>query len=213
MPHIFGINPQKPDQDSITEITQLILSGKTFIYPTETFYAIGALYNDEPSLKKVFKLKTRDLNNPLPLLIPDIGFLNKITSEIKSSAAKIADYFWPGPLTLLFRASDSLSHTITAGSGKVGCRVSGFGFINSILKEINSAITTTSANISGKKNNSKISKISPSIINAADFIIEVGMTTGGLPSTILDVTEEPFQVKREGAIKTSLILDYYSSIT
>jgi L-threonylcarbamoyladenylate synthase len=213
MPHIIKIDHQKPDKDTIDIISKLISKGKTFIYPTETFYGIGALYDDETSINKIFDIKGRDLHNPLPLIIPEISFLQEISTEVSTNALKLATQFWPGPLTLVFKAADNLSSAITAGTGTVACRHSGLNLISIILKNINSSITSTSANISGEENTSNINKIDKSILDTVDFIIDAGTTNGGLPSTIIDVTSEPFKILRKGAINSSLILDYCSSIT
>ncbi len=211
MSHIIKIDHQKPYKTT-AEISDLISKGRTFVYPTETFYAIGALYDDDTAIKKIFKIKERDLKNPLPLIIPDISFLQKIASGIRSNALKVADHFWPGPLTLVFDAAKNINHTLTSGTGKVACRLSGYKTLNLILKNINSSITTTSANISGKKSSSTIDEIDESILNSVDFIIDSGPTKGGLPSTILDVTSEPFKILREGAVESNLIYKYDSSI-
>ena len=213
MPHIIKIDQQNPDKDTVDIISKLISKGKTFVYPTETFYAIGALYDDETSINIIFDIKERDLNNPLPLIIPEISFLQKISTEVSTSAIKLATQFWPGPLTLVFKASDNLSRSITAGTGTVACRHSGLNVINVILKNINSSITSTSANISGRENASNIMEINKSILDTVDFIIDAGKTNGGLPSTIIDVTSEPFKILRKGAIDSSVILDCCSSIT
>ena len=213
MPHIIKIDQQNPDKDTVDIISKLISKGKTFVYPTETFYAIGALYDDETSINKIFDIKERDLNNPLPLIIPEISFLQKISTEVSTNAIKLATQFWPGPLTLIFKAADNLSRSITAGTGTVACRHSGLNVISVILKNINSSITSTSANISGRENASNIMEINKSILDTVDFIIDAGKTNGGLPSTIIDVTSEPFKILRKGAIDSSLILDCYSSIT
>jgi len=213
MPPIIKINAKKPDKDITSKISELISRGRTFVYPTETFYGIGALYDDDTAIKKIFDIKGRDLNNPLPLLIPGISFLQKIASDIDPNAIKIARYFWPGSLTLVFKAAKSINNTLTAGTGNVACRFSGSKILNRILKNINSSITTTSANISGEKSASKIDEIDASILNSVDFIIDAGQTNGGLPSTILDVSSEPFKILRKGAVKSSEIFKYHSSIT
>jgi len=213
MPPIIKINEQKPDKNITSRISELITKGRTFVYPTETFYGIGAIYNDETAIQKIFDIKGRDLNNPLPLIIPDISFLQKIASDINPNAIKIAKYFWPGPLTLVFKASKSINTTLTAGTGNVACRFSGYKILSRILENINLSITTTSANISGKKSASKIDEIDSSILNSVDFIIDAGQTNGGLPSTILDVTSEPFKILRKGVVESSEIYKYYSSIT
>jgi len=213
MPHTIKIDLLKPDKNTVEIISQLITKGKTFVYPTETFYAIGALYNDETSINKIFDIKGRDLNNPLPLIIPDISFLKKTCTEVSTNAHKLASQFWPGPLTLVLKAAENLCSAITTGTGTVACRHSGLDLISTILKNINSSITSTSANISGGENTSNIIKIDKSILDTVDFIIDAGETNGGLPSTIIDVTIEPYKILRKGAIDSSLILDYCSSIT
>lgn len=205
MARVFSIDQERLSDDLIIEIADCIQHRTVFVYPTETFYAIGACYDDGPSLERIFNMKGRALSNPLPLLVPDIGFLPKITDRISDAAESLAERFWPGPLTLVFKARQDLNALVTAGTGKVGCRISGLASMNRVLKRVNISITTTSANLSGQKSAALIKEIDGSVLNAVDVIVDGGQTTGGLPSTVLDVSEEPFKILRNGAVSDEVL--------
>jgi len=196
----FKVDPHALSDQLVNRIAGCLQKKVVFVYPTETFYALGAHYDDGLSITRVFDVKQRVPENPLPLLIPKIDFLSNITERVDDAAFPLAERFWPGPLTLVFRARKDLNTMVTAGTGKVGCRVCGLAAINCILSRMKTAVTATSANLSGRQSVTEIDSLDRAVLNSADIIVDGGQTAGGLPSTVLDVSEEPFKVLRNGAV-------------
>jgi L-threonylcarbamoyladenylate synthase len=206
MPQFFTINPQVPDDAALREAAAVIRRGGIALYPTETFYGLGVLFNNEEALVRLFAAKGRRETKPVLLLIESSGSLDQLTPEIMPQALALAERWWPGPLTMLFKALPHLSPYLTGGEGKIGCRVSGDRVARRLVELAGAPITSTSANLAGGPNATCIADIPGKLLDAMDVILEAGATPGGLASTLLDVTTRPFTVVREGAIASGLLL-------
>ncbi len=200
MPQIFKIDPRLPDEALLRQAADIVLGGGIIIYPTETVYGIGALFSNEQALRRVFAVKGRDPSKPVLLLIKDAASLRNLITGMSYTALGLAEKYWPGPLTLLFQASEKLSPLLIGDERKIGCRVSSSPVARKLLSIIKQPITSTSANLSGDKNPSEINDISPLLLDSVDVILDAGRLGDGLPSTVIDVTIEPFKIIRQGEI-------------
>jgi L-threonylcarbamoyladenylate synthase len=207
MPLIFKLDPQSPDDSIIKKTAELVSTGKLVIYPTETFYGIGAIYSNSNAIKRIFHIKGRDKTKPILLLIRNINFLYKLSNNVPKKSLPVAKEFWPGPLTLLFKASPQISPLLTGETSKVGCRISDNLVTQRLLYFLKDPITSTSANLSGGPSPRQIDQIPLSLRESVDIILDAGSTPGGLPSTIMDVSEYPFTIIRKGAIPPEKIYE------
>ena len=206
MPTTVTIDPASPDRFRLQEIVRCLRAGGIIIYPTETFYGIGALFTSESTLKRLFAIKQRDAEKPVLLLIPDISFLKNISSAVPPACKILAEHFWPGPLTLLVAAQPHLSSLVTGQNRTVGIRVSSNPIVQALLALLQDGITSTSANISGDISPASIEEIPEALLNAVDIIIDGGKTTGHRPSTVFDISSTPYKTVREGSISTGEIM-------
>jgi L-threonylcarbamoyladenylate synthase len=206
MPTTVTLNPDFPDEYSVREIVRCLRAGGIIIYPTETFYGIGALFTIENTLKRLFSIKQRDAGKPVLLLIPDVAFIKNISSAVSPVLEKLAGIFWPGPLTLLVAAQPHLSSLVTGQNRTVGIRVSSNPIVQALLALLQDGITSTSANISGDLSPSSIEEIPNALLNTVDIVIDGGKTPGGSPSTVFDIASTPYKTVREGAISTRQIM-------
>jgi len=206
MPTTLTLNPDFPDEFSVREIVRCLRAGGIIIYPTETFYGIGALFTIENTLKRLFSIKQRDAGKPVLLLIPDVAFIKNISSAVPPVLEKLAEIFWPGPLTLLIEAVPHLSPLITGHNRTVGIRVSSNPIVQALVALLQDGITSTSANISGDVSPSSIEEIPTALLNTVDIVIDGGKTPGGSPSTVFDIASTPYKTVREGAISTRQIM-------
>lgn len=189
--------------------TEILLSGGIVAYPTETFYALGVSFDREASLKRLYCLKLRPREKALPLIIGHYDLLNSLASSVNKTALTLIENFWPGPLTIIFRAASDLSDYITAGTRTVAVRIPGESFALKLARAAHFPITATSANISGSppaRNAGMIVKYFDAFI---DLIIDDGETPGGSPSTIVDVTSHQPILLREGAVKKENMAAYF----
>lgn len=184
----------------------MLISGNVIAYPTETFYGIGARYDSEDALNRIYLLKDRPHDKAMPLIIGRRELLHSVAAEITPLSEKLMDAFWPGPLTLIFRARSDLSGMITADTGRVAIRIPGPSFALELARLLDFPITATSANISGMPPASDTETVIGYFDGALDAVMDLGKTEGGLPSTIVDMTGPAAVIAREGVIRKEEIL-------
>jgi L-threonylcarbamoyladenylate synthase len=210
MSHIVKLDPRSPDERLLKEAAAFLQAGKTVAFPTETFYALGASAYHEPALQKVFAIKGRMFDKPLPLIIHGESMLEEIAVRIPECARSLMRAFWPGPLTLIFKASEKIPPLLTASTGTVAVRDSSHPLARLLVKEARLPITSTSANISDKASCDSAEAVEQQLGDRLDLIIDGGPTPGGLPSTIVDLTVSPPRILREGAVSSQLLRSYLS---
>ncbi|MBN2398422.1 MAG: threonylcarbamoyl-AMP synthase [Deltaproteobacteria bacterium] len=174
--------------------------GGVVAYPTETFYGLGADIRNEQALKKIYAIKGRSFDKPIPIIIGSREELPRFAQDITPAAKILMDRFWPGGLTLLFQAAFNLSNRLTAGTGKIGIRLSSHPIATLLAQNLAGAITATSANRSGEKECSSVREVIRHLSDTVDAVIDGGRTPGGAGSTIVDITVDPPVVIREGVI-------------
>jgi L-threonylcarbamoyladenylate synthase len=191
----------KKDSDRIFKKSSEILKSRGIIaYSTESFYALGVLATDEYALKKLFDLKQRPVEKPLPIIVGDLNLLLSIARQIPPDARKLIEKFWPGPLTLIFDARENVPGLLTCGTGKVAARIPGKSIALDLAQSLGLPLTSTSANPSGQQPSVETSQLIRYFGDKIDLIIDGGRAPGGKPSTIVDVTVEPPKVLRTGRI-------------
>jgi len=183
----------------------ILKNGGIVVYPTETFYGLGVKFDMEDSLKKLCNIKQRPEEKAMPLIIGNKGLLSVIAASINDMALLLMDRFWPGPLTLIFLAKENLSEYITAGTHTIAVRIPGESFALQLAKTANFPITATSANPSGLPPAQDAESVIKYFGDKVDLIIDGGHTSGGLASTIVDVTGNKIKILREGVIKKELL--------
>jgi L-threonylcarbamoyladenylate synthase len=205
MPEIIVIAPDNPEDGLITRAVRIVEAGGVIAYPTETFYGLGADAENDEALNRIFRIKGRDALKPLPVIIGSEEDLTEITEEIPESARLLIKMFWPGALTLVFRASPRIPSRLTAGTGKVGIRVSSHPLAALLAKSLPNPLTATSANPAGLPSCTRAEEVIRCLGDRIDAVIDGGETAGGSGSTVLDVTVSPPLLLREGAIPFILL--------
>jgi len=185
----------------LEKAAEIILRGGLVVYPTETFYALGANALNKKAVEEIFRVKKRPLSKPIPIIIADKSWLKDLVIEVPEVAIHLIKKYWPGPLTIVFRASNKLPSNLTGGTGKIGIRVCSHPLAQRLVSLVKVPITATSANISGEPPPNSIESVS---LNGID-IIDGGPVLGRVPSTIIDVTSTPPVILRQGAIKITYL--------
>lgn len=187
-------------EEVVKEALRTLKNGGIVAYPTESFYAIGIMADDEAALKKLYKIKKRPLEKAIPVIIGNKNVLKSLVKSIPPQAEELIKEFWPGPLTIVFDARSSLPVVLSGGTGKVAVRIPGESFALYLARSANFPITATSANPSGKPPAQEPDEVIDYFGEDIDLVIDGGKTLGGKPSTIIDVTVSPLRVLREGKI-------------
>ncbi len=200
MTKMIKINPENPEPEKIAEAVALLKRGGVIAFPTETFYGLGADAGNDSAVRRIFGIKGRDFCNPIPLIIGKKEDLPGLVKDIPALAEALMTRFWPGPLTLVFKASGRVHPGLTAGAGKIGIRISSHPVAAALAETLGGPVTATSANLSGKKECSSAGDVLDQLGGRLDGVIDGGLTAGGPGSTVLDVTCDPPRILRQGAI-------------
>jgi L-threonylcarbamoyladenylate synthase len=202
---IFKISPRSPSRRIVAEVARIVKEGGVFIFPTDTVYGIGCHLFRRDAVGRVYSLKGRHYSKPLPVLIHDPRELPILAESIPREAHALIKEFWPGPLTLIFRAS-LLARIATAGFETVAVRLPKDKFLKDVLKASGLPLASTSANLSGKPACASGRSAIRQFSNRVDAIVDAGDTEHGVASTVLDLSSFPFTVRREGAVSKKKIL-------
>jgi L-threonylcarbamoyladenylate synthase len=201
---IFRVREILRDEGKRGLIVDDLKNGKIMIYPTETVYGIGCDAFNEAAVNKIFEIKKRPLSKSLILLIRNIEMIKELTVEITPIAEQLIKAFWPGPLTMIFKAKPGISKLLTGKTGTIALRQSPYPLITSIFGDFHHPLVSTSANISNDKISTTIDEIATNITDNVDLIIDGGKISS-VPSTVIDVTDNRIVYVREGAIKKTSI--------
>ena len=182
-----------------------ILSGGVVAIPTESFYGLAVNPTDVRAIERLFDVKKRRGDQPILLLIPSVEHLDQCVIHVPHIAHQLMNEFWPGGLTLIFEAKPSLPRELTAGTGKIGVRLSSHPIATALAQAVGIPITGTSANISGQPACSSAKEVFRGLGDKVDLILDGGETAGGKGSTVLDVTMDPPVVVREGMVSQEVI--------
>lgn len=201
----FKINPDRPDERLVRMAADIIKSGGIVSFATETVYALGADASNEKAVKKIYKIKKRDPQNPLSIFIKDPQEVKEYAEKSRPVAEFLIKEFWPGPLTLVFRSNYQPFDHLMGGTNKLGIRVSSHNLVNVLLERCAVPLTATSANVSGRRSCSSASAVRYYFNNRIELILDGGRSNCPFPSSVVDLTSEDILLLRQGAIPLSEI--------
>ena len=194
----------------INELEKAVRSlgnGGVVVFPTDTLYGLGADVFSLPALQRIFSIKGRPADLALPVLVADMDQLEAVALPMSSQARRLAQRFWPGPLTLVMHRSPDLPDLVTGGADTVAVRMPGHPVPLELARRLGRPITGTSANLSGQPDLLDLGALENQLGNLVDHIIQTGPVPAGTASTIMDVTGDAPQLLREGAISLEEILE------
>jgi L-threonylcarbamoyladenylate synthase len=197
---VIKIGTQKYSKSDLCTIVSVLKKDGLIVYPTETFYGLGANCFSTEAVKKIFTLKRRDRTKPLPVVISELSMLDSVVEDIPSAAEPFLRRYWPGPLTVIFPANPLLPEDLLGAAKSIGVRLPAHAELRELVSHAGFPITATSANISGEKELSNSKKVVDVFTGKVDCIVDGGNTKGGLPSTVIDFTLPAPRILREGVI-------------
>jgi L-threonylcarbamoyladenylate synthase len=178
--------------------------GQLVVYPTETFYGLGALASLPEALARLAAAKLRPEGKPLPLVAADLDMAFALWDAVPEEARRLAERFWPGPLTLVAAAASGLPAALVLG-GAVGVRVPGLALARELARLAGGPLVSTSANPAGGVSPSSAAGLAPALLARIDLVLDGGPTPGGLPSTVVEIRPSGARLLREGAVPWSEI--------
>jgi L-threonylcarbamoyladenylate synthase len=187
-----------PDKAGIEVIAARVASGCVIVYPTDTIYGIGCDALNSAAVGKVNSIKRRSSGQPLLVLIPGVEWVYRLVADVPSCFERVMEKFWPGPLTLILRASENAPRWVMGGGSTIGIRWARSPFLQALLKEVGGPIVSTSANVSGGEPLREPKKERGELLQRVDMIIDGGLLVGQ-ESTVLDLSGDSPKLLREGA--------------
>jgi len=200
---VIRINKIDEFRNVSTIVREVLREGGLIIYPTDTVYGLGCDPLSERAVIKIFKLKKRKLEKPLPVLISNLE-IGKRIAYFNKLAEELAKEFWPGPLTLILKKKRIIPDIVTGNKDTIGIRMPNHEIALAIININNGMLIGTSANLSGRKPPITAEEAVSQLGNV-DLVIDSGKAPLGIPSTCIDLTTVPPRLVREGAITKSLI--------
>ena len=207
------VDPINPRHDQILRASRVIHSGGVVVFPTQYLYGLGADALNPEAVDRIYDIKHRSHRKPILVLIEQPADLSQLLDQVPVAAESIMNAFWPGAVTIVFKAKDILPENLTAGTRKIGVRMPRHPIALALTKAVKGPVTATSANITGDSGCSRVSDIAPDIVNRADLILDAGCLKGGPGSTVVDVTVNPLKIIREGAIRAKDIFTAIQTYT
>ncbi|NIR72943.1 threonylcarbamoyl-AMP synthase [candidate division KSB1 bacterium] len=202
---IIKIHPKKFQSDDLQVAVSSLRKGGVIAYPTETVYGLGANIYQQKAVLRIFEIKGRDISKPVSIMIASDADVNDICMDIPDYSRTLMAKYWPGPLTLIFKASEELPEYIVSEDKKIGLRLPDHPITRKLMELHSEPMTSTSANISGEQAPIHAQEVANTFKERIDVIIDGGECEGKVPSTVLDASGNTPRILREGAISSSQI--------
>ena len=185
---------------ALSEAAAIVRQGGLVAFPTESFYGLAVDPSNEVAVRNLFKAKRRLPNNPILLLIEKTTRVLDYAVQVPEKSLVLMRKIWPGRLTLVFRARPEVSSLITGGTGRIGLRVSSNSLACALARLVGRGITGTSANISQHRPCLTAEEVLKELGDTVDAILDGGPCPGGQGTTVLDISEDPPRILREGMV-------------
>jgi L-threonylcarbamoyladenylate synthase len=186
--------------------------GGVIAFPTDTVYGIGAALDHPEALTRIYDIKGRPADRPLPILVSRPDVIGTLTVDPDKDMLALAARFWPGPLTVIFTANPSLPPEVVAPDGTVGIRVPDHSIALTIAQHAGGAIASTSANRSGEPPATRAEEIRASLGGEIDIILDGGIAPHQEASTVIRREGDTITVIREGAIAAATIHEAWDTV-
>lgn len=201
------------DKESIAQAADILRRGGLLAIPTETVYGLGADGLDETAVLHIFEAKGRPQDNPLILHIPDASWLTRYCEDVPDAAYKLAERFWPGPLTMILKKKPCVPLRTTGGLETVGMRCPDHAVTRAIIEASGVPVAAPSANTSGRPSCTTAEHVREDMWGKIDGIVDGGPCQVGVESTIIDLTVTPPQLLRPGGLPLESLRDALGEVT
>ena len=201
----MDVSKEPINKEYIKEASEILKKGGLVAFPTETVYGLGGDATDKEASRKIYQAKGRPSDNPLIVHISRFSQLEDISKQLPENAKKLADAFWPGPLTMVVNKNDVIPYETTGGLDTVAVRMPKNPVALALIEESGCMIAAPSANTSGRPSPTKASHVYEDLSGKIDAILDGGPVDIGLESTIVDLTEDVVTILRPGYINMDML--------
>ena len=202
-----GQRQDEPLRVQVQTAVEILRSGGVVSVPTDTLYGLAASAMDPEAVLRLFRIKGRQSDRALPLLLADPGDIATYAVDVPAAAAQLAERFFPGPLTLVLRSAHKVPDAVSAGLETIALRVPDHPVPRQVARELGTAITGTSANRSGMPAQTTAEGVREQLGADIDYVVDGGSCPGGVVSTVLDLSGPSPVILRLGALSRREIED------
>lgn len=195
---------QWEETDSLSEALKILHASGLVAFPTDTVYGLGALALEPQSIEQLYQVKGREAAKAIPILLGSPGELEKVAVEIPEDARRLAERFWPGPLTIVVPRHPGLPENLSP-LPTIGVRMPDHPAALTLLRQAG-PLAVTSANLSGQPSASTAQEVLAQLAGRIPLILDGGRTPGGVPSTVVDCTTSDLVILRQGPISLEELL-------
>lgn len=201
---ILRIHPDEPEPALVERIALALETGQVVALPTDTFYGLAVDPVNLRAVDRIYEIKERSRHKPLSLLISDVAQAYGLARNCDTAFDRLAERFWPGPLTIIVKAGSKLPLRVTANTGNVALRVPEAAIARAVVERLGVPITATSANLHGLPECTSANCVLQQLGDKIPLIVDGGPTARSIPTTIVDLSggDRSWTILREGAIPT-----------
>lgn len=193
------------DPLAVSHALKVLKNGGLIALPTDTVYGLAATIHDPAAIDRLYQVKGRDLRKAIAVLIGDLAQLSLVTERLPETALRLVNRYWPGALTLVVHRNPDLPNNLSQNN-TIGVRMPDHDFTRELICRAG-PLATTSANLSGQVNPLSAEDVLAQLNGKIDLVLDGGYTPGGIPSTVVDCTQDMLVILREGAIRSDILLD------
>jgi tRNA threonylcarbamoyl adenosine modification protein (Sua5/YciO/YrdC/YwlC family) len=201
---ILRIHPDEPEPELVNQVVQSLNMGNVVALPTDTFYGLAVDPVNLYAVDRIYDIKSRARHKPLSLLISEVAQAYELARSLDTAFDRLAEKFWPGPLTIVVKAGSKLPLRVTANTGNVALRVPEAAIPRAVVDRLGVPITATSANLRGLSECTYANCVRDQLGDKIPLIVDGGPTGRTTATTIVDLSGggNSWMILREGAIPT-----------
>lgn len=195
--------------EDLRALADILNAGGIVAFPTDTVYGLGAVFDDEKAVDKIFAAKGRNENKPLSILVSDIDQVEMLADigegEKRENALSLMKAFWPGALTLIFKKKPGIPDNVTAKGDTIGVRMPDLDVTRELISLVGKPLAAPSANTSGKRSGVTLEDVLEDLDGKIDAVVDGGRCDIGLASTVVDMTKDEPLILRQGVITKEMM--------
>lgn len=206
LPQCLSLDPDRPDPVSLRPAVDALAAGEVIAFPTDTLYGLAIDPRRSDAARRLFAVKRRPAGLAVPLIAADVRQVERVVKRVTPLARRLADRWWPGPVSIVLDASPALEPLLMDAAGTVALRVPAHPLARRLAEDFNHPITATSANRSGESPSADAAAVVAALGCEVAFVLDGGVTAGGAPSTIVDARGDTPELVREGVVAWDRVL-------
>jgi len=209
----YAVDPERPAEAALLAAAEVVLRGGVIAFPTDTLYALACSLFDVPAVEMIARLKRRDPRHAVISLIADKLAVYALCEDVSAVAERLMSRYWPGPLSLIFRAAPIVPVRVRGEGGTLALRLPKDALCHALVERIGGPIVASSANLTGQPPASSAADVVRVFGNQLDLVLDGGPRTAGLASTLVDVSRPKPRLLRRGALDVTDVLGDFEDLT